>query len=143
MINVRDATDEDAPEVVDLIQELARNGGDTSPITEEYVRHYLASPSSHILLAIQDEEALGLLSYSIRPNLYHAGDSAYIEELVARESARGQGVGSALLSDVMERLTNQGCVEVSISTMPDNEGAQRLYKRHGLVDEAVFLEKHL
>ncbi len=32
--------------------------------------------------------------------------------------------------------------EVSVTTMPDNQGAIRFYKRHGLVDEAVFLEKH-
>jgi ribosomal protein S18 acetylase RimI-like enzyme len=35
-----------------------------------------------------------------------------------------------------------GCAEVSVSTLSDNEDAQRFYRSHGLVDEAVFLEKH-
>jgi ribosomal protein S18 acetylase RimI-like enzyme len=27
--------------------------------------------------------------------------------------------------------------------MPNNQGAIRFYKKHGLVDEAVLLERHL
>jgi ribosomal protein S18 acetylase RimI-like enzyme len=79
----------------------------------------------------------------IRPNLYHAANSALIEELVVRESARGRGVGGALMSELLRRLSAQGCAEVSVTTMPDNDGAIRFYRSHGLVDEAVFLEKHL
>jgi len=138
--------------VVELIQELAQTTlalaasasvGETSPITEGYVREYLAYPGCGILLAEEDGHAVGLLSYSIRPNLYHAANSALIEELVVRESARNRGVGSALMTELLHRLPSMGCAEVSVSTLPDNEGAKRFYRSHGLVDGAVFLEKHL
>jgi hypothetical protein len=36
------------------------------------------------------------LSYSIRPNLYHNGDTALIEELIIRDAWRRKGLGSAL-----------------------------------------------
>ena len=49
----------------------------------------------------------------------------------------GQSVDEALAA-----LEAAGCAEVSIAAMPENEGAQRLYRSLGLVDEAVYLEKH-
>lgn len=74
--------------------------------------------------------------------VHHAAGSGLIEELIVSGSARGRGAGSALLADLLRRLAAAGCAEVSVSTMPDNEGAKRFYRSHGLVDEAVFLEKH-
>jgi ribosomal protein S18 acetylase RimI-like enzyme len=141
-IEVRDANISDAAVIVELIQELAGSIEERSPITEAYVATYLAFPGSAVLLAEQDGVPAGLLSYSLRPNLYHAGGSCLIEEFVVRSGARGQGVGGALLSELLRRLPAQGCAEVSVTTMPDNAGAIRFYKNHGLVDEAVFLEKH-
>ena len=142
-VTVREARPGDEHDVVGLITELARTIGETSPITAGYVQEYLAFPGCHVLWAEEDSRLVGLLSYSIRPNLYHAANSALIEELVVRESARGHGVGSVLLSELLSRLPSQGCAEVSVTTMPDNDGAIRFYRSHGLVDEAVFLEKHL
>lgn len=140
-LHVREAMVADARAVIELIRELAQTGGESSPITEQYVQEYLASPGSRILLAIENDRAVGLLSYSTRPNLFHAGDSCLIEELVVREAERGRGVGNALVSELLRRVAAT-CAEVSVSTMPDNIDAQRFYKSHGLTDEAVFLERH-
>jgi ribosomal protein S18 acetylase RimI-like enzyme len=142
-LQIRPAGAGDEAAIVRLIQELANTGDETSPLTEGYAREYLASPGSHVLLAEQDRRTLGLLSYSIRPNLYHAGPAVMIEELVVLASERGRGVGSALLSELFRFLAHLGAVEVSVTTMPDNQQARRFYEAHGLVDEAVFLERHL
>ncbi len=127
-----------------LIGSLAALMQEKSPITEEYVRLYLATPGNFVLIAraVEGGTPLGMISYSIRPNLYHAGESAMIEEMVVAEEARGGGVGGALLRHLLACLEAGGCIEVSVTTMPDNEGAIRFYKTHGLTDEAVFLEKH-
>lgn len=142
-LQIRSASPGDEAAIVRLIQELANTEGEASPITEEYAAVYLSSPGSHLLLADQDGESIGLLSYSIRPDLYHAGPTALIEELVVQAAKRGRGVGSALLSELFRDLARRGVVEVSVTTMPDNQRARRFYQAHGLVDEAVFLEKHL
>ncbi len=142
-IQIREAGPGDEATVTVLIHELAAASGETSPLTEGYARNYLATPGSHVLLAKNAGRIAGLLSYSVRPNLYHAGPSALIEELVVAEVERGQGVGSALLEHLLALLKAAGCTEVSVTTLPENEGAQRFYRAHGLVDEAVFLEKHL
>jgi ribosomal protein S18 acetylase RimI-like enzyme len=142
-IHLRDTGAGDKGAIVALIRELAASSGDTSPITEDYVSKYLATPRCHALLAEVDGQAVGLLTYSVRPDLYHAGPTASIDELVVRGEWRGQGVGSALVQEVLRRAATDGWVEVSVTTLKENEAAQRFYRAHGLADEAVFLEAHL
>jgi ribosomal protein S18 acetylase RimI-like enzyme len=142
-LRIRPAGPGDVGVIARLIRELATAYNEESPITERYVTQYLGNLGTHVLLADQDGQTIGLLSYSIRPDLYHAGPTALIEELVVQASERGRGVGSALLGELFRDLARLGVVEVSVTTMPHNQRAKRFYQAHGLVDEAVFLEKHL
>ena len=139
---IRQATLKDTPYVIALIQELAQSDGETSPISPADVAIYLAQPGSVILLVESEKEILGLLSYSIRHDLYHAAKTCTIETLIVRSDARGMGTGSALLKEVLARGMKEGWAEVSVTTMPDNQEAQAFYRKHGLVDEAIYLEKH-
>lgn len=140
IIHIRNAQSKDSGIIVRLISELAVASGETSPISTRYVEHYLASPSSRILLAETNGDVIGLLSYSVRPDLYHAGDCCLIEELVVRDGRRGQGAGSALIKELLVRMKD--CVEVGLGVMPDNVSAIRFYQKHGFGDEALLLERH-
>jgi ribosomal protein S18 acetylase RimI-like enzyme len=142
MTTIRDATPADSTAIAELIRDLAQSMGETSPITATYVCTYLAFPGCSILLAEEDGKIAGLLSYSIRPNLYHNGETALIEELIVNSAWRRQGMGGELLEALLARLEKSGCVEVSVTTLPDNQGAIRFYRAHGLLDEAIYMEKH-
>jgi ribosomal protein S18 acetylase RimI-like enzyme len=142
-ISVREAKDEDAATVVSLIDELAGGEGEQSPVYQTYVLEYLAVDGNKVLLAERDGEAVGLISCSIRPNLYHAANSCLIEELIVREEAQDEGIGSMLIEEVIKRCIAGGCAEISVSTMPGNKRAIAFYKKLGFVDEALFLERHL
>ena len=139
---IREAEPKDAPVIVQLIAALAASSSEHSPLTESYVLGYLSTSAGTILLAELQGNIVGMLSYSLRPDLYHAAKSCLIEELVVCDDKRGQGVGSALIAELYSRLSSQDCAEVSLAVMPDNTGAIRFYKRHGLTDEAIFLENH-
>jgi ribosomal protein S18 acetylase RimI-like enzyme len=141
-LSIRDAVPPDAPVILGMVQELATSAGETTPLTLAYARQYLSASGGHVLLAEMDGVPVGMLSYSIRADLFHAAPTGLIEELVVRAEARGQGVGTVLVQELLQRLSSQGCAEVSVTTMPDNAGAVRFYRRLGLVDEAVYLEKH-
>ena len=141
-ITIREARAGDEAEIVKLVLELSKNMGEQSPITEAYVVSYLSMPGNGVLLAEAEGKTLGMLSYSVRHNLYHAAGSCLVEELIVKETERGKGVGSALLSSLLEQMQTMGCAEVSVTTMPDNAHAIEFYKSHGMTDEAVFLEKH-
>lgn len=142
-ICIREAQLRDSAIIVALIQELAGGEGEQSPLTESYAATYLAYPNNRVLLAEEQGECVGLLSYSIRPNLYHAGPSCQIEELIVREGAQGRGVGSALIEKVIQQAAVCRCQEISVSTLLDNSRAIAFYKRHGFGDEALLLEQHL
>lgn len=142
-ICVREARPADAASIVSLVQELASRLGEQSPLSEAYVLEYLSLPGNYILLAQDAGRVIGLLSYSMRPNLYHAGYSCLVEELVVQASQRNRGVGSVLLRYLIRKMEAWGAEEISVSVMPDNSEALDFYRRHGMLDEAVFLEKHL
>ena len=142
-LRIRQAGPGDEPVIVALVRELAATGNWHTPLTEDFARAYLAAPGCGVLLAEKAGRACGLLSYSVRPNLFHAGDTALVEELVVHRADRGGGVGHALMDAFLQAMRARGCVEVSVSTMPDNERARHFYRAHGFDDEALFLERHL
>lgn len=140
---IRHAGPGDEPAVVDLVQELAVAADYPTPLDEHYVRHYLASPVSDVLLAVDDGAPVGLLSYAVLPGLFHAADSGIIEALVVAEGRRGEGIGRQLLTAALRVLEEAGCAEISISVEADNDAAQRLYLGAGLTEASVYLEKHI
>ncbi len=141
-IRSRNATLEDTSAIVSLIGEHATASGEQSPLTEAYVAAYLSSSTSGILLAEVQNRVVGLLSYSLRPDLYHAGLSCLLEELIVEEATRGRGVGSVLVTELFSRLTPLACAEVSVAVMSTNRRAIKFYRTHGLTEEALFLEMH-
>jgi len=140
---IRQAGPGDEPDVVDLMQELAATFDVPTTIDEHYVRHFLASPVSNILMAFDDDAAVGLLSYAMVPGLFHAAESGLIESLVTTEGRRGEGIGRQLLQTAVRLLEAAGCAEISVSTAADNEVAQKLYFDAGLTEASVLLEKHV
>jgi ribosomal protein S18 acetylase RimI-like enzyme len=141
-IKIRDARPADSPSVVSLVREMAEEDGGSTPVSEACVEAYLADPGGGMLMAEADGQTVGLLSYSLRPNLYHAAPACLIELLAVRKDARSRGVGGALVDAMLARAESLGCAEISVSVMPDNPDAIRFYRRHGLTEEVMTLEKH-
>ena len=96
MITVREATSQDTATIVQLIVDLAAMIGERTSLSEAYVEEYLQFPGSKALLGEVDGQVAGLISYTLHPNLYHAGETCLIEELVVCQEARGQGVGRCI-----------------------------------------------
>ncbi|MBN1537828.1 MAG: GNAT family N-acetyltransferase [Anaerolineales bacterium] len=142
-LKIRDALPTDAAAVTRLMQALAQSEDYPSPITEAYVPHFLSHPGSGALLAEWEDRIVGLLCYTLVPNLFHAGDSCLIQELVVDSEYRGKSIGRSLMYAIIEIAKQHDCKEISISAMPDNFIAINLYKSVGLTEEAVYLETHL
>jgi ribosomal protein S18 acetylase RimI-like enzyme len=139
---IREVGERDLAAACQLVRDLAAGLDEESPITEGFAAEYFATAGSGGLVAEEAGRILGLISYTIRPNLYHASQTCLVEELVVDSSARGRGIGGALLTELINRMHAIGCAEISVTVVPDNVSAQRFYRAHGLVDVAVFLEKH-
>lgn len=141
--HIRQATSTDAETITRLVQQLAAEIHESSPIHAQYVADYLQSAVSRVILAEDDGQVVGMLSCTLRPNLYHAGQTCLVEELIVERLYRSQGVGRQLMLTLFNELRADGCVEVSVSTGMENTGAIRFYRSLGMDYEALLLEKHL
>jgi len=66
----------------------------------------------------------------------------FLEDLYVNESARGQGVATALLNHAEAFARSNGAERLTLATAHDNLAAQHLYKKHGYVREDHFCYFH-
>jgi ribosomal protein S18 acetylase RimI-like enzyme len=71
---------------------------------------------------------LTLVTYRVSSGL-----KGRIEDVIVDSSARGQGVGEALVREAMARANEAQVVMLELTSMPYRESANRLYKRLGFV----------
>ena len=67
--------------------------------------------------------------------LYHAGGltSADLLTIATVPAARGRGIASFMLTELVSTAREVGCPDVLLEVRQSNEAAQRLYTRHGFV----------
>ena len=67
--------------------------------------------------------------------LYHAGGltSADLLTIATVPAARGRGIASFMLTELVSTARELGCPDVLLEVRQSNEAAQRLYARHGFV----------
>jgi ribosomal protein S18 acetylase RimI-like enzyme len=142
-ILVRPAQPGDASAIAGLVRQLAASLGERSLVNEPFVLRCLKGPAAGILIAEFEGEVAGMLSYTLRPSLYHAAESCMIEELVVSEGRRRIGIGSRLMDAIVSMARENGCAEISVSALASNAEALDFYRRKGFEDDAVLLERHL
>lgn len=57
----------------------------------------------------------------------------HLARLAVEPGMQGQGLGVRLLDDLLERLTAEGIVEVSVNTQMDNHSSLALYRKFGFL----------
>ncbi len=99
-VKLRPAETEDAERMLALIQELAvyEKAGDEVAISAKELAHdgFTEQPSFRAILAEREEEVIGMALLYERYSTWK-GKTLYLEDLIVTESARGQGIGEALL----------------------------------------------
>ena len=85
-----------------------------------------------LLAAWHDGRAVALAGYRLQDNLIH-GHFLYVDDLVTCETARGQGLGERLLSELREIGRSAACNRLLLDTALSNSLAQRFYFRSGLL----------
>ncbi len=59
------------------------------------------------------------------------GTKAWIEDVVVDADARGQGLGELLTAAAIKEARSRGAKDVSLTSRPSREAANRLYRRMG------------
>jgi len=95
----------------------------------------LAAPSlGTIWLAELDEAPLGHLVLSVAFSMEYGGMRGFIDDLYVRPSARGHGIGAALLDAAREGAIARGLRALCVETGLEDHPARSLYARAGYVD---------
>jgi len=143
---LRDATDDDRDLLLDLLLE-AYNWTGEPRFTLEWLRsdphtaRYLGGwrrPDDVGLVAVDDTgAALGAVWArplpATEPGYGYVADDVPELTMAVLPGARGQGVGSALLGGLVDRLGGLGYRALSLSVEDGNTAARALYERHGFV----------
>lgn len=105
---------------------------DNPPPTLDELAALVADVSSTLLVArSSSQQIIGALSLTIYR--VPTGVRAIIEDVIVDVSARGQGVGGALLQRAVEIAKEKGAAGISLTSNPLRVAANRLYVKMGFV----------
>jgi ribosomal protein S18 acetylase RimI-like enzyme len=97
--------------------------------TAEHLAVLFADKASTLLIARDGNKIVGTAMVIVYPTTFRF--ESRIEDVVVDESARGRGVGEALVKECIEVARSRGAAIVELQTARSREAANRLYERIG------------
>jgi GNAT superfamily N-acetyltransferase len=83
----------------------------------------------YALVAERDGQLFGLVHYLFHRSSTSLTSNCYLQDLFTLESARGKGIGRALIHEVCRRAENAGSRKVYWQTHETNAHAMKLYDK--------------
>jgi GNAT superfamily N-acetyltransferase len=138
-ITVRHAVQVDVPLILNLIQKKAKFDTEIGSFcgalcaTEELLNKTLFNdaPFAKILFAEVDGNAVGFASYYFRYSSFKAQPSLWLDDLYVENAVRSQGIGTALIENLIEVAQAQNCSHLAWNAWKDNYRAVKFYHRIG------------
>ena len=132
---IRQADLEDLPVILELIKALAEYEHLSGEVvaTEEMLEETLFGLNSpaEVQIAFDKKQTLGFALYFRTFSTFLGRPGIYLEDLYVRESARGKGVGEALLRRTAQRTREIGGGRLEWSVLNWNEPAIKFYQKMG------------
>ena len=135
MIRVRPANEGDELVVQELLDQLGYG------LTVEEVRTRLAllaaSRTDPVLVASEEDGAVGLIAIHCATMLHHTDPVARITALVVRDDVRGKGVGRILVNAAADLAGQAGCGILELTTAIHRTESQAFYKALGFTASSL------
>lgn len=102
-----------------------------APPDECWAARWLANPDHVALVAEREGDMVGALAAYVLPKFEQARSEIYIYDLAVRESARRQGIATALIEQLRRIAPEVGAwtIFVQADTVPEDEPARSLYRK--------------
>ena len=138
---------EDVDEIRSLLCELGDHLGEPfdieAHITRDSAEHMLVRPENYGCFVYEEDSILGFVSICYYRSLLNEVGTALINELVVRETARGRGVGTALIRRAFDEAHARHMDEIEVGAKRDNAGALSFYRGCGFDQEYVLFGREL
>ena len=118
---------------VDFDTEFAEPTAELDVLTRRYAA-LLADQDGFAVLAGQPEAPTGFGTVTLRPTIYCDGPLAVLDELYVIPALRDHGIGTQLLTAVMDEVRGRGGGELHINVDEIDHDTRRFYERHGFVN---------
>jgi len=124
-IRIEDACPEDIPALSDLLDTLFSIEQDFQPDSERQIRGLallLQHPDRASIKVARNEcgQLVGMVSAQLVISTSEGAPSAWVEDMVVREGWRSQGVGQALLENLLEWASSHGATRAQLLVDIDN-----------------------
>ena len=132
-VEVRDASPSDHAAFMDLwAAYLTFYAVDLAPAVTAATWGRLMDPASPVKarLAVVDGQVMGFAIHMHHPSTWVATEDAYLEDLFVADAARGQGLGRALIDDLITLARAKGWARLYWHTNEGNTRARALYDQY-------------
>jgi ribosomal protein S18 acetylase RimI-like enzyme len=125
--------------LVNLMNEyICDEMGDGKPYAEgqgeQLVEGLRNHPSKLVLLALVDEQFVGLCNCFVNFATFTVKPFINIHDVIVTRSYRNKKVGRRIIEKVIERASELGCSKVTLEVREDNLNARHLYNKLGFSD---------
>jgi GNAT superfamily N-acetyltransferase len=138
---IRLAQPTDGPGISRLLTQLGYPG--TERFMKSRLAAMLADPAETLLVWVEDNHILGLLSLHFIPQIALEGDFARISYFAVDDSARSLGIGRQLEEEATRLAREKGCDRLEVHCNTDRTRAHEFYARQGYHESPKYLIKKL
>jgi PhnO protein len=114
-VNIRKAENHDFDFVYKAICELENEVLDFK-VFEEIFNENISNPKNLYLIAENENEGLGFISFHTQNLLHHCGLVGEIQEFFIHQKYRGQGVGRLLINEIKNFATQNNLKSIEVTT---------------------------
>lgn len=125
-LKIEPISKKDAPRVAKIEAECF-----STPFKESDILEYIDNPIWHFLVAKDEGELVGYISFT------KILDECQIVNVATAEKSRGKGVGSALILTLLDYANKNGIKKLFLEVRASNVPAISLYKKFGFLAVGV------
>lgn len=135
MTNIRSATIDDVPLILQLIRALAEFEKLSHEVvaTEDDLRRTLfgAKPSAEVLICEADGQPAGFALFFTSYSTFLGKSGLYLEDLFIKPEMRSRGLGREMLIELARLAVARGCGRLEWSVLDWNTRARKFYESLG------------
>lgn len=132
----------DIPKLVALMGEFYGEAGYPLPV-EAATRTFAALIGDprlgRVWMMEADGEPAGYVVLTVGFSMEYGGLRGFVDDLFVRPGLRGRGLAAAALAELRRTAESMGVRALLVEVGPDNDTAQRVYRRIGLDDTGHVL----